>query len=197
MPEEDAAPAASGAEDAEVSAISTLIDVLTPLSEAARDRVVSYVFARLGVVAPRAAGAAEPLAVPLSPTPAPALGERGATDIRSLKNLKQPHNSIEMAAVVAYYLAELAPEGTRKAEIGSDDLQKYFKQADYPLPGRTLKTLFDAKNAGYMDAGASRGSYKLNPVGHNLVAHGLPAKGGEGTTHPKRTGKKSKRKSHK
>jgi hypothetical protein len=82
-----------------------------------------------------------------------------------------------MAAVVAYYLSEMAPD--RKIEIDSDDIKKYFKQGDFPLPDRAAKTLFDAKNAGYLDAGGTRGTYKLNPVGHNLVAHNLPASGGE------------------
>jgi hypothetical protein len=81
-----------------------------------------------------------------------------------------------MAVLVAYYLAEVAPANDRKATIGTDDINKYFKQADYPLPGRPRQTLFDAKAAGYLDS-PSQGAYRLNPVGHNLVAHSLPATG--------------------
>jgi len=34
-------------------------------------------------------------------------------------------------------------------------------------------TLVHAKNAGYLDS-SGPGSYKLNPVGYNLVAHAMP-----------------------
>jgi hypothetical protein len=78
-----------------------------------------------------------------------------------------------MAAVVGYYLAELAPEAERKTEIGTSEVEKYFKLAQHQLPGAPEKTLRNAAAAGYFDS-VSRGQYSLNPVGHNLVAHGLP-----------------------
>ena len=34
-----------------------------------------------------------------------------------------------MAAIVAFYLSELAPEAERKAEVQTEDMVKYFKQA--------------------------------------------------------------------
>jgi hypothetical protein len=100
---------------------------------------------------------------------------QGITDIRSLKERKQPSNAQEMACLVAYYLEELAPTESRKNDIGADDLDKYFKQADFPLPKKMLQVLVDAKASGYFDS-TGRGKYKLNPVGYNLVAHGLPRK---------------------
>ena len=78
-----------------------------------------------------------------------------------------------MAAIVAYYLAELAPSNQRKTEIAKADITKYFKQAAYKLPTRPEQTLPNAKAAGYFD-GVGRGKYRLNPVGHNLVVHNLP-----------------------
>jgi hypothetical protein len=81
-----------------------------------------------------------------------------------------------MAALVAYYLAEVATGTDRKPAIEISDIEKYFKQAGFRLP-RTLKmTLVNAKNAGYFD-GVGEGKYKLNPVGYNLVAHSLPRTG--------------------
>ena len=78
-----------------------------------------------------------------------------------------------MACLVAYYLDSLAPVGERKAAITSVDVEKYFKQGGFRLPKRINQVLVDAKSAGYFDS-AARGSYKLNPVGHNLVVHTLP-----------------------
>lgn len=100
-------------------------------------------------------------------------------DVRSLKENKRPGNAVEMAALVAYYLAELAPEGERSKILTRNLLTKYFKQAGYPLPKHPNMTLVDTKNAGYLDPGG-RGTYQLNPVGYNLIAHALPRKGEDG-----------------
>ena len=80
-----------------------------------------------------------------------------------------------MAAVAAYYVAEHAPDDERSSVVTSSVLEKYFKQAGFPLPKRIDMTLPNAAQAGYFDSTSERGSYKLNPVGHNLVAHGLPS----------------------
>ena len=84
-----------------------------------------------------------------------------------------------MACVVAYYLQAVAPITERKQEISTPDLEKYFKQAGYPLPKKLGQVLIDAKAAGYFDA-TDRGAYKLNAVGYNLVVHSLPR--ADGTT---------------
>jgi hypothetical protein len=39
-----------------------------------------------------------------------------------------------MAALVAYYLAEVAPTAERKATLNSKDIQRYFKIGRIPLP---------------------------------------------------------------
>jgi hypothetical protein len=97
-----------------------------------------------------------------------------ARDIRSLRTEKNPKSAREMACVVAFYLQELAPEGEKKESISSADLEKYFKQANFKLPEKIGQVLPDAKGSGYFDS-ATRGAYKLNAVGYNLVAHKLPA----------------------
>jgi hypothetical protein len=99
---------------------------------------------------------------------------QGATlDIQSLKEIKQPANSIEMACVVAFYLSNHAPENEKTDSITKIEIEKYFKQAKFPLPKVIQQVLVDAKSSGYFDS-AERGKYKLNPVGYNLVAHKLP-----------------------
>jgi hypothetical protein len=71
----------------------------------------------------------------------------------------------------------MAPGSERKATVSTSDIEKYFPQAGFPLPKAPGQVLVDTKTAGYFDA-VDRGTYKLNPVGHNLVVHGLPRKDG-------------------
>lgn len=94
-------------------------------------------------------------------------------DVRALREEKRPSSANEMAAVVAYYLSELASETERKSEVGLDEMLKYFKQANFPLPRQPRVLLANARNAGYFDP-TGNGKYRLNPVGYNLVAHNLP-----------------------
>jgi hypothetical protein len=109
----------------------------------------------------------------------------GPTDIRRLKEQKNPGSANEMAALVAYYLAEVVPAPERKPAIEISDIEKYFKQANFKLPSQLKMTLVNAKNAGYFDA-TGGGKYKLNPVGYNLVAHSLPRGGGSERIQPAR-----------
>jgi hypothetical protein len=157
-------------------AIDTVIDALQGLDDAARLIAVKAACEHLNiaVVPPGAGPQAEiPLDVTPAPPPPPGTLQHKIVDIRSLRESKRPSKAIEMACVVAYYLENLAPPEERRAEIMTKDVQKYFKQADFPLPKVPGQVLVDAKGAGYLDS-ARRGKYKLNPVGHNLVAHSLP-----------------------
>jgi hypothetical protein len=168
-------------EDSEYQAIKNIVSALEPLDVQARQRVLDYVFKRLGI--------AEPVQPQVSPPEERSSAEillespqrRAAptapvTDIRSLKEQKKPRSANQMAALVAYYLAELAPPNERKSAIGTPDIRKYFLQASFPLPRHPQVTLTNARNAGYFDPGGEPGLFKLNPVGYNLVVHGLPEK---------------------
>ena len=78
-----------------------------------------------------------------------------------------------MAALVAYYLSNVAPEQDQKKTVNQKDIETYFKMAEFPLPNQIRVTLPNAKAAGYFDA-VGEGEYKLNAVGHNLVVHSMP-----------------------
>jgi hypothetical protein len=165
----------TGAEkDLEFDAITAIVRALQPLDEEARSRVLDYSLRRLGLRA-GASHTQEPAltAGELIATPEGAGRTPTVHDIRTLREEKQPKSANEMAALVGFYLAHLAPEADQKSDITADDITKYFHDANFPLPGTPRMTLVHARNAGYFDAGA-RGSYRLNPVGHNLVAHRLP-----------------------
>lgn len=111
-----------------------------------------------------------------APTPPPVVGGSAVSDIRTLKEQKQPRTQLEMAALVAYYVAELAGEGERSDTIGATEITRYFGQAGYRTTSPPRNVLSNAKAAGYLDNPTS-GQYKLNPVGYNLVTAGLPATG--------------------
>jgi hypothetical protein len=138
-------------DDQELRAIQQVIAALSDLDSEARARVINYVFQRLGISSPAA------------------LVESGMPGVTPAQGMET------RAAVAQPGRRQLAPADERKVEISAKDITKYFKQAGFPLPGAARMTLVNAKNAGYLDAGAERGAYKLNPVGHNLVAHSLPA----------------------
>lgn len=186
--------------DLELDAIQQVIAALSDLDSEARLRVITYVFQRLGISSPAVlmeAGASGATSthgiVAAAPVAQPG---RQQVDVRTFGQEKSPRSANERVAVVGYYLSELAPD-ERKAEISAADITKYFKQAGFPLPGAARMTLVNAKNAGYLDAGAERGTYKLNPVGHNLVAHGLPAASTTTRRASGRGGRKGARKSKK
>lgn len=165
--------------DPEVAALNSVISALQSLDDHGKSRVLDYAFKRFGITTPtpRAApssGGQQPLGASAGVTEGEETPRVVPRDIRSLKEEKSPGSADQMATLVAYYLAELAPAAERKDAIGADDIRKYFKQAGFPLLGRSRDALIKAKNAGYLDATPERGLYKLNPVGHNLVAHGLP-----------------------
>jgi hypothetical protein len=182
--------AAQGA-DAEVKALEKVIAALSSLDDESRGRVLQYVLTRFGEAGrvqtstPSISQALPTPAAVATPEEAPVVPP--GTDIRSLKDQKSPRSAVEMAVLVAFYAAELAPGEERRETIGTAEIDKYFKQAGYRLPSTPRLTLHQAKNAGYIDS-ASHGQYKLNPVGYNLVVHGLPSESS-------RTAKKTSRSS--
>ena len=160
--------------DGELKAMHAIVTALKPLTEEERRRVLEYVLGRFGALPIQstipslgvAAGSAPSGAV-AAPS---AVSASAIHDIRSLKEAKSPASANEMAALVAFYVSELAPAGERRSAITKADIEKYFKSAGFSLPADASFTLVNAKNAGYLD-NAGTGQYKLNPVGYNLVAH--------------------------
>lgn len=166
-------------------AIDEIIGALQGLDPASRAVAVRAACEKVGVEVPVSASPHQrseerPRPVPMQRVDDSTVGAKPSreqskqiTDIRTLRAEKQPTSAVEMAAVVAHYLETVAPESERKATVTTADLNKYFRQADFPLRKRLEQVLVDAKAAGYFDS-AARGAYKLNPVGYNLVVHTLP-----------------------
>jgi hypothetical protein len=169
----DRAP--SGEIGDELASLASVAAELERLDRPARDRVLAYLVARYQ---PRGLAAA-PIAM-AGASNRQALAAVGVTeaeaasDIRSFREFKGPTSGHEMAAVLAFYLAEVVPEEERRETINPADVDKYFKQAGFPLPARSRNVLFNAKTAGYLEEAPGKGEYKLSPVGYNLVKHRLP-----------------------
>jgi len=172
------------AED-DVKAISVLIAALKPLNAESRVHVLDFVLKKLGItlvshhVAP-----AQVLPAPVTPAVSTIASSHNhnspsTQDIRTFAAEKKPKTVNERVAIVGYYISQLAPEGERRDYLVSDDIKTYFIQAGFELPTASpAMTLSNAKNAGYLNA-MDRGQYKLNAVGHNLVAHKLPNEASE------------------
>jgi hypothetical protein len=180
----------------EIEAIKTVLTALEPLSPELRSHVLGYAITRLKIVLPPLQQA-EKLSIPARPAESP-LGAAGGgasqpIHIKSLKEQKKPHSASEMAALVAYYMANVAPEKDRTDRINTKLVDTYFKIAEFPLPKKTQFTLPNAKAAGYLDA-VGNGEYKLNAVGHNLIVHGMPrGKNGKTAQRRPRTSKNARR----
>jgi len=177
MPEHQEAAIADG----ELKAMNLIVAALKPLREEERKRALEYVLVRFGTAQLQTQSsslAAPPLTAGAGTTTEapPAIGT--IHDIRSLKEAKRPKSANEMAALVAYYLSELAPVAERKTEIAKADIEQYFKSGGFRLPADANFTLVNAKDAGYLDR-VSSGKYKLNPVGYNLVVHRMGARDSE------------------
>jgi len=152
-------------------AIDTIIATLTGLpDDKSRELVLTAVQTHLGLtsIAKSDPPPDYPPAVVDKPRPGTPI-----IDIRSLKEEKQPATASQMACIVGYYLREIAVDPEHKDTIIAQDIDKYFKQAGFKLPKRPDQLLVDCKQSGYFDF-ISSGVYKLNAVGHNLVAHSLP-----------------------
>jgi hypothetical protein len=165
-------------QDPELSAIQTIMNTLGPLDTEARQRVLTYVFQRLNLplaIRARLTSNENDPVQSASTTSSQSSQLLSGIDIRTLKEDKAPSSATEMVALVAYYLAEAAPIDERKNTINKDDVAKYFKQAGYPLPKVITQALPNAARSGYFDI-TGGGRYRLNPVGYNLVVHGLPTK---------------------
>jgi hypothetical protein len=182
-----------GRADRELDAIGAILGALQGLEGESIQRVLDYVLEQLSIARPsRSSTPSAVTMIPRAPTTREAQHPIRQASIRDLKDEKKPSSTNQMAAVVAYYLSEVAPEGERKDAVNASDLERYFKQAGFKLPKAIPQALPNATAAGYFDA-IGNGLYRLNPVGYNLVVHGLPRAHGEIAPVAKRAKKNGRR----
>jgi hypothetical protein len=70
------------------------------------------------------------------------------TDIRTLTAEKQPRSANEMVALIAYYLSEMADESEISSTVNVEQIRKYFKMAQFPMPRVPKSALTNAAAAG-------------------------------------------------
>ena len=157
-------------QDKQLKAINGIIEILKELNNDECMRVFKYVFDRFDIKNLNMSS------VDLKSNFLPQNNNVSIVDIRTLKEQKKPKSGIQMVALVAYYLKNIISLDERKDIINTNDVEKYFNQAGFKLPtGKrgSADVLNNAKKAGYLEA-IAKNKYKLNPVGYNLVAYGLP-----------------------
>jgi hypothetical protein len=181
----------------EFEAARKVVDVLEPFDNAERERIIRWSRDKLGM-----SGASTSVSV-LQQT-APGITSTGASspvsgqplDMRTFIQQKNPRTDTQLAAAVAYFHRFVAPDSEKKDSIGKTDLLNACRLTERARPRRPDQTLVNAFSAGYFDK-ASRGLYKLNSVGENLVAVALPGAPGNSEAEPARprpSGRKSPKK---
>lgn len=115
------------------------------------------------------------------------------TDIKAFTAAKAPQSDQQFAAVVAYYYQFEARPSERKELIDAATMKEAARLAARPQVKRWETTLHNAARAGYLSL-AGKASFKLSPVGENLVAITLPGTVWGGATNGGGSGKKSAKK---
>ncbi len=162
---------ADGSNDFEIA--NKVAAHLKDLSRDRQQRILRWVGESVGIFLVGAApgGALEPA----PPVPGSGAGEPPArtTNIKSFVESKSPKSDMQFAAVVAYYYRFEAPIDQRVESISKETLQDAARLANRPRLASPAQTLLNAKGQGYLDT-VSRGQYRINSVGENLVAMALP-----------------------
>jgi hypothetical protein len=156
----------------ELQAVRTIVEVLDPLDEDSRSFVLDTVFRKLNITKPAPSTSQETGAYSgkqKKPTEQPL----SVVHIKELKREKNPRSAVEMVTLAAYWQMYRAPNDNRSDTIDAKQAETCFRLASYKLPVNIHDTLHNAKKAGYLDS-SSRGTYKLNAIGYNLIEHTLP-----------------------
>jgi hypothetical protein len=169
----------------DLEAVRTLVDALQPFDHQDQERIIRWAKEKLGLPTEGRSSSAAIHQVPAvgahqfngpaDEASVPARKAAGSViDIRTFVNQKKPKSDVQFAATVAYYHRFELPEGDRKDEIGSKDLQEACRRVNRPRfedPGSKLR---EALKLGLLDKGSEPGMFRINTVGENLVAMTLP-----------------------
>ncbi len=153
-----------------------------------QERIIRWVSESLGLaVTPGTTGGHVPPPMPsVPPSSARMRRHRRAVPaggplkgIEAFVSEKKPKSDQQFAAVVAYFYGFEAPQAERKDTITSADLQEAAHLVGWRRFRQPSVTLNNAVSQGYLDR-VGRGTFRLNPVGENLVATTLSGPVGEG-----------------
>src|SRR5207249_163013 len=156
----------------DLEAVRAVVDALKTFQAEDQRRILRWAQEKLGLKMSPSVPATPP--TPLEPGPTPPTGTARPRDIRAFLQEKRPSSDNQFAAAVAYYFAFEAPENERKSEITASDLQHAARLSGRERLNRPLDTLHNASRRGYLDKTRTRGAFRINTVGENLVAMAMP-----------------------
>jgi hypothetical protein len=180
-----------------LEAVRVVASTLEGFDSNEQERIIRWARELIGlsVTAPHTPSlVAQPQVTAASVSPAPQ--GSGSPNPKAFVGQKNPKNDVQFVATVAYFYRFEAPEGQRKNEINSEDLQEACRlvgRSRFTNPSQTLR---NAHTLGLLDKGSGSGFYAINSVGENLVAMTLPSTGiNRKPTTKKKTRRKGIRKS--
>lgn len=153
-------------------AVKNITEILKPFEQNDRDRIVRWVFEKLGqIYFGEDVRKKQQDVIPANSQ----IIQSTATDIKSFVASKNPQSDNHLVAVIAYYNRFIAPETTRKEAIDKEDIANACRMAGVEIPTHMPQVLVNSFRAGLLDK-IDTGVYKINTVGENLVAMTLPGK---------------------
>jgi hypothetical protein len=178
-----------------LDAAQTIVAELQGMTSENQSLALQFAMQTLRLAPPTAPQAPSPPAAhPHSPHVHPAASTPGqTTDIKTFSAAKAPQSDQQFAAVVAYYYQFEAKQSERKDVIDSATMKEAARLATRPQVKRWDTTLHNAARAGYLSL-VGKGSFKLSPVGENLVAITLPGTVRGGSTNDGSGGRKAAKK---
>jgi len=154
----------------------TISELLKDLAADRQQRVLRWVAESIGLPSSPTVGPG-PLQTPAHPGPLQGGDPTGRTvNIRMNRARQSGSVDMQFAAVVAYYYQFEAPIDQRLESVSAETLQEATRLANRARLTSPVQTLRNAKGQGYLDT-VSRGQYRVNSVGENLVAMALPGTG--------------------
>jgi len=176
-------------------AVRIIVDILKDFKKEEQERIIRWAQEKVGFILPVPSIATTPLSQQAVYKDA-TRGSNKAITIKEFIDAKNPKKDIHFAAAVAYYYRFEAPEGRKKDVINSDDLQEACRlSTNRRRFKKPISVLNNAESMGLLDR-PERGLFKINAVGENLVAMGLPADSSNSFT-KQRSKKKRKSKRNK
>jgi len=179
----------------DLEAVRIIADALKDFEKIDQERIIRWARERVGLDQ-----AASPMAITTPQRQTTSVTATPSSDkpssIKEFVNIKNPKKDIHFAAAVAYYYRFEAPEGSKKDAISSDDLQEACRLSSRNRFKKPIGVLNNAEAMGLLDR-QERGLFKINAVGENLVAMGLPANASNSVTviRPTKT-KRARRNKH-
>jgi hypothetical protein len=171
-------------------AAKMIVEALKGLDKSSQSLAIRFASESLGLSGV-AMQTTQPVGPPSQISQPEVRGATHSTDIKQFTAAKAPKSDQQFAAVAAYFYRFEAAESARKDTIDANTMREAARLAGRRQAKNWAFTLTNAKNSGYLDSAGS-GQYRINSVGENLVAIGLPGDTSEASVKRRSTRKVKK-----